>query len=61
MPPAARSNKLDEPASPVAKLKDIGAVAIGFVDGDLELIWQRQAAAGHKRPFISNHPNRKSP
>lgn len=35
------TNKLSEPASPVAKLKETRAVAIGFVDGDLELIWQR--------------------
>ncbi|MTW14560.1 hypothetical protein GM658_28495 [Pseudoduganella eburnea] len=32
---------LDESSGPITKLKETRAVAIGFVDGDLELIWQR--------------------
>jgi hypothetical protein len=31
---------LDESSQPAAKLKETRAVAVGFVDGDLELIWQ---------------------
>jgi hypothetical protein len=35
------SKILGESSAPAAKLKEAKAVAIGFVDGDLELIWQR--------------------
>ncbi|MHA4866183.1 hypothetical protein ACXZ1M_00600 [Duganella sp. PWIR1] len=35
------ANALAKPSILISKLKDKRAVAIGFVDGDLELIWQR--------------------
>ena len=35
------TNALRKSSPPATKLKETRAVAIGFVDGDLELIWQR--------------------
>jgi len=32
---------LDKPTTAVARLKSSQAIAVGFVDGDLEIIWQR--------------------
>jgi hypothetical protein len=35
------TNTLSKSSATASKLKDARAVAIGFVDGDLELIWKR--------------------
>lgn len=35
------ADTLDESSAAASKLKESRAVAIGFIDGDLELIWQR--------------------
>jgi hypothetical protein len=39
-------NYLNTEQSAAEKLKSGAAVGIGFVDGDLELVWQRSAAGG---------------
>ncbi len=42
------TNILSNASATATKLKEARGVAIGFVDGDLELIWERQSATASR-------------